>query len=83
MEDDDLRSFRLTTRGRATWRWRFRHAPQKHQSMMKNHHRMASEVVTPRRGIIINRHAEEGQLDDTSIIFTTDNGNFHAKHGKK
>jgi arylsulfatase A-like enzyme len=51
--------------------------------MMKNHHRMASEVVTPRRGIIINRHAEEGQLDYTSIIFTTDNGNFHAKHGKK
>ncbi len=67
--------------GRARWRWRF-DTPEKHQSMMKNYYRMASEVDTS-AGMIINHLAEEGQLDNTLIIFTTDNGNFHAEHGKK
>ena len=67
--------------GRARWRWRF-DTPEKHQSMMKNYYRMASEVDTS-AGMIINQLAEEGQLDNTLIIFTTDNGNFHAEHGKE
>ena len=67
--------------GRTRWRWRF-NTTEKHQSMMKNYYRMASEVDTS-AGIIINHLAEEGQLDNTLIIFTTDNGNFHAEHGKK
>ncbi len=67
--------------GRARWRWRF-DTPEKHQSMMKNYYRMASEVDTS-AGMIINHLAEEGQLDNTLIIFTTDNGNFHAEHGKE
>jgi len=65
--------------GRARWRWRF-DTPEKHQSMMKNYYRMASEVDTS-AGIILNQLAQEGQLDNTLIIFTTDNGNFHAEHG--
>ena len=67
--------------GRARWRWRF-DTPEKHQSMMKNYYRMASEVDTS-AGMIINQLAEEGQLNNTLIIFTTDNGNFHAEHGKE
>ena len=66
--------------GRARWKWRF-DTPEKHQSMMKNYYRMASEVDTS-AGIIINQLAEEGVLNNTLIIFTTDNGNFHAEHGK-
>jgi arylsulfatase len=66
--------------GRNRWRWRF-DTPEKHQSMMKNYYRMASEVDRS-VGTIINQLAEEGQLNNTLIIFTTDNGNFHAEHGK-
>lgn len=65
--------------GRARWRWRF-DTPEKHQSMMKNYYRMASEVDTS-VGIILKHLEQEGQLNNTLIIFTTDNGNFHAEHG--
>ncbi|KAL3811988.1 hypothetical protein ACHAXA_009606 [Cyclostephanos tholiformis] len=65
--------------GRNRWRWRY-DTPVKYQSMMKNYYRMASEVDRS-VGTIINHLAEEGQLDNTLIIFTTDNGNFHAEHG--
>ena len=41
---------------------------------------VASEVDTS-AGIIIKHLEQEGQLDNTLIIFTTDNGNFHAEHG--
>jgi arylsulfatase A-like enzyme len=43
---------------------------------------MASEVDRS-VGTIINHLTQEGQLDNTLIIFTTDNGNFHAEHGKE
>ena len=66
-------------KGRERWRWRF-DTPDKHQRMMKNYYRMASEVDTS-VGLILNRLEQEGQLDNTLIIFTTDNGNFHAEHG--
>ncbi|KAL7533400.1 hypothetical protein ACHAXR_005202 [Thalassiosira sp. AJA248-18] len=65
--------------GRTRWRWRF-DEPGKHQTMMKNYYRMATEVDTS-VGIIIKHLEQEGQLDNTLIIFTTDNGNFHAEHG--
>jgi arylsulfatase len=55
---------------------------KKHQWMMKNYYRMASEVDTS-AGTIINDLAEKGRLDNTLINITTDNGNFHAEHGKK
>jgi len=41
---------------------------------------MASEVDTS-VGTILKHLDDEGQLDNTLIIFTTDNGNFHAEHG--
>ena len=47
---------------------------------MKNYYRMASEVDTS-VGIILKQLEMEGVLDNTLIIFTTDNGNFHAEHG--
>jgi arylsulfatase A-like enzyme len=65
--------------GRTRWKWRF-DTPDKYQSMMKNYYRMASEVDTS-VGIILNQLAQEGQLNNTLIIFTTDNGNFHSEHG--
>jgi arylsulfatase A-like enzyme len=72
--------FKDNNEGRNRWRWRF-DTPEKHQSMMKNYYRMASEVDRS-VGTIINHLTQEGQLDNTLIIFTTDNGNFHAEHGK-
>lgn len=65
--------------GRTRYRWRFDTA-EKHQSMMKNYYRMASEVDTS-VGILLKHLEYEGQLNNTLIIFTTDNGNFHAEHG--
>ena len=65
--------------GRTRWRWRF-DTPEKHQSMMKNYYRMASEVDTS-VGILLDVLRNEGTLNNTLIIFTTDNGNFHAEHG--
>ena len=65
--------------GRTRWKWRYDTA-EKHQSMMKNYYRMASEVDTS-VGVILDTLREQGVLDNTLIIFTTDNGNFHAEHG--
>lgn len=58
--------------GRTRWRWRFDNYT-KHQSMMKNYYRMASEVDTS-VGILLKQLEMEGQLNNTMIIFTTDNG---------
>mmetsp|Transcript_2373 Transcript_2373/g.4074 ORF Transcript_2373/g.4074 Transcript_2373/m.4074 type:complete len:610 (-) Transcript_2373:71-1900(-) len=65
--------------GRTRWTWRY-DEPDKHQHMMKNYYRMASEVDTS-VGIILKELEMQGQLNNTMIIFTTDNGNFHAEHG--
>merc|ERR1740124_1117450 len=48
--------------------------------MMKNYYRMVTEVDTS-VGQIITKLREQNVLDETLIIFTTDNGNFHAEHG--
>jgi len=65
--------------GRTRWRWRF-DRPDKHQTMMKNYYRLASEVDTS-VGILLKELERQGVLNETLIIFTTDNGNFHAEHG--
>eukprot|EP00567_Pseudictyota_dubia_P002441 CAMPEP_0197466644 /NCGR_PEP_ID=MMETSP1175-20131217/65162_1 /TAXON_ID=1003142 /ORGANISM="Triceratium dubium, Strain CCMP147" /LENGTH=583 /DNA_ID=CAMNT_0043002693 /DNA_START=359 /DNA_END=2110 /DNA_ORIENTATION=- len=65
--------------GRTRWRWRF-DTPEKQQSMMKNYYRMASEVDSA-CGLIMKELELQGELNNTLIIFTTDNGNFHAEHG--
>ena len=54
--------------GRTRWRWRF-DTYDKHQSMMKNYYRMASEVDTS-VGIILKHLETKGELDNTLIIFS-------------
>lgn len=47
---------------------------------MKNTYRMATEVDAA-CGRIMKLLEQQGVLDKTLIIFTTDNGNFHGHHG--
>jgi len=65
--------------GRIRWKARFSNYTQ-HQHMMKNYYRMATEVDSA-CGIILEELRRQGELDNTFIIFTTDNGNFHSEHG--
>jgi len=65
--------------GRARWHWRYDNYT-KHQTMMKNYYRMATEVDAA-CGVILEELRRQGELDNTVILFTTDNGNFHAEHG--
>lgn len=65
--------------GRTRWRWRY-DEEEKQQHMMKNYYRMASEVDSA-CATILEEVRRQGELDNTLIIFTTDNGNFHAEHG--
>ncbi|KAL7518982.1 hypothetical protein ACHAWX_003778 [Stephanocyclus meneghinianus] len=61
--------------GRLRWRKRFQNYAL-HQTMMKNYYRMASEVDSA-CGVILEELRRQDALDNTFIIFTTDNGNFH------
>jgi len=65
--------------GRNRWRWRF-DTPEKYQYMMKNYYRLASEVDTT-CGRIIRELEAQGALENTLVIFTTDNGYYHGEHG--
>jgi arylsulfatase A-like enzyme len=65
--------------GRNRYHWRF-DTPEKHQEMMKNYYRLATEVDSV-CGKVISTLKEQSILDNTLIIFTTDNGYFHAEHG--
>lgn len=65
--------------GRRRWHWRF-DTPEKFQRMMKNYYRMATEVDTT-CGVILEKLKQQGVLENTLVIFTTDNGYFHAEHG--
>ena len=65
--------------GRNRWHWRF-DTPEKYQSMMKNYYRLATEVDTV-CGRVIEELRRQGVLDHTLVVFTGDNGYFHAEHG--
>uniref|UniRef100_A0A7R9WNP9 Sulfatase N-terminal domain-containing protein n=1 Tax=Craspedostauros australis TaxID=1486917 RepID=A0A7R9WNP9_9STRA len=71
--------------GRQRWKRRFnqsrmmRNGENQYQYMMKNIYRMATEVSTT-SGRLIKKIEEQGDLDNTLIIFTTDNGYFHGEH---
>jgi arylsulfatase A-like enzyme len=65
--------------GRVRWHWRF-DTPEKFQTMMKNYYRLATEVDTTCSRVLAEL-AKEGVLDNTLIIFTGDNGYYHAEHG--
>lgn len=64
---------------RVRWHWRF-DTPEKYQEMMKNYYRLASEVDAT-CGRILEELKKQGALDNTLVIFTGDNGYFHAEHG--
>ena len=63
---------------RVRWHWRF-DTPEKFQSMMKNYYRMATEVDTT-CGRVLAELEKQGLLDNTLVVFTGDNGNFHGEH---
>lgn len=65
--------------GRNRWHWRF-DTPEKYQEMMKNYYRLATEVDTT-CGRLIDELTKQGALENTLVIFTTDNGYYHAEHG--
>lgn len=65
--------------GRNRWHWRF-DTPEKYQRMMKNYYRLATEVDST-CGVVIEELKKQGVIDNTLIIFTTDNGYYHAEHG--
>jgi arylsulfatase len=65
--------------GRTRWHWRF-DEPEKYQTMMKNYYRLATEVDAT-CGKVIAELQKQGALDNTLVIFTGDNGYFHAEHG--
>ncbi len=64
---------------RNRWHWRF-DTPEKYQIMMKNYYRLATEVDTT-SGRILAELERQGVLENTLVIFTTDNGYYHAEHG--
>jgi arylsulfatase A-like enzyme len=66
-------------RARKEWRVRYRNLTM-FQHHMKNMYRMATEVDTA-CGTIIAELERQGLMDNTMIIFTTDNGNLHSEHG--
>ncbi|MGK0185111.1 MAG: arylsulfatase [Verrucomicrobiales bacterium] len=65
--------------GRNRWHWRF-DSPEKFQEMMKNYYRLASEVDST-CGRLLDELKKQGVLESTLVIFTTDNGYYHAEHG--
>jgi arylsulfatase A-like enzyme len=71
--------FNATNEGRIRWGWRF-DTPEKFQTMVKNYYRLATEVDAT-CGRVVDELRKQGLLDQTLVIFTTDNGYFHAEHG--
>ncbi|WP_168211114.1 sulfatase family protein [Mariniblastus fucicola] len=65
--------------GRNRWHWRF-DTPEKFQTMMKNYYRLATEVDST-CGKILAELEKQGLKENTLVIFTTDNGYYHAEHG--
>jgi arylsulfatase A-like enzyme len=65
--------------GRIRWHWRF-DTPEKYQSMMKNYYRLISEIDET-CGRVIEELKAQGVWENTLVIFTTDNGYYHAEHG--
>lgn len=71
--------FDAKNEGRIRWGWRF-DTPEKYQTMMKNYYRLATEVDAT-CGRVLDELKKQNLLDSTLVIFTTDNGYFHAEHG--
>lgn len=72
-----FRNKRFEARNR--YRQRFG-TPELYQRMMKEYYSMITEVDSACEDIY-KELERQGELDNTLIIFTTDNGYFHAEHG--
>jgi arylsulfatase A-like enzyme len=64
---------------RNRWTWRF-DTPDKFQRMMTNYYRLVSEVDAA-CGAVLAELDTLGLAKDTVVVFTTDNGYFHAEKG--
>jgi arylsulfatase len=71
--------FNEKNEGRNRWTWRF-DTPEKYQRMMKNYYRLITEIDAT-CGRVIAELRKQGALENTLVIFTTDNGYYHAEHG--
>ena len=65
--------------GRNRYHWRF-DTPAKFQKYMKNYYRLATEVDST-CSRVLEELKKQGVLENTVVLFTTDNGYFHAEHG--
>lgn len=65
--------------GRRRWQMRF-DTPEKYETSLKNYFRLISEVDAACERIV-KELKSQGMLDRTLVIFTTDNGYYHAEHG--
>lgn len=65
--------------GRIRYHWRF-DEPEKYQRMMKNYYRLCSEVDSA-CGRVIQALKEQGVLDQTIIVFMSDNGYYIGDRG--
>ena len=62
-------------------RWRLRYSDdEKRQRMQKNYYRLISEIDYSSKKIV-QELKKQGELDNTLIIFTTDNGMYLSEHG--
>eukprot|EP00980_Cylindrotheca_fusiformis_P000105 scaffold19_cov114-Cylindrotheca_fusiformis.AAC.52 len=68
----------FTNRNEGRNRWRKRFEPSYYQESIKDLYRMATEVDFA-VGEIISELKEQGVFENTLLIFTTDNGNFHGE----
>ncbi|KAL3925314.1 MAG: hypothetical protein SGILL_000490 [Bacillariaceae sp.] len=76
---DNLPRF-FSTSNEARNRWRRRFEPDYFQDSVKGMYAMATEVDES-VGILLEELKQQGVLDKTMIIFTTDNGNLQGEHG--
>lgn len=65
--------------GRNRWGWRF-DTPERFQKYIKNYYRMVTEVDAA-CGRVLATLKEKDLLDNTLVIFSTDNGYFLGEHG--
>jgi arylsulfatase A-like enzyme len=65
--------------GRSRWKERFE-GDEKYQISMKNYYRLITEVDAAAEQVF-GELKTQGILNETLVIFTTDNGFFHGEHG--
>ena len=70
---------KLERGGRSRWEERFQ-TEEQYQAAMKNYYSLVTEVDAACRDIV-GELEQQGILDETLIIFTTDNGMFLGEHG--